>query len=68
MSSDEKRAAKIMEAANAAISKMTDPIKRTTAKHKLTIAKKKIINASRHSQHSTARTQQAKDRELDFDR
>ncbi|MCH8072330.1 MAG: hypothetical protein IIA09_10305 [Proteobacteria bacterium] len=65
MSNDKKRAAKIIAAANAAISKITDPVKRTAAKDKLTLAKRKIVEAGRRT---TTRTQKAQHRELDFDR
>jgi len=68
VSNDEKRAAKIIEAANAAISKMTDPEKRTVAKNKLTLIKGKIVEANRQPKTAATRTQPLPGRELDFDR
>lgn len=68
MRNDKKRAAKIIEAADAAISKMTNPVKRTAAKDKLTLTKRKIFEASRHTRRTVTRAQQIQDREIDFDR
>ena len=68
MSNDDKRAAKIIAAAKLAISKITDPVKRTAAKDKLTLAKRKIVEAGRRTRRTTTRTQKAQHREFDFDR
>ena len=68
MSNDEKRAAKIIAAANVAISKMTNPVKQSAAKATLALAQKKMSEASRQPKAAATRTQPLPDREVDFDR
>lgn len=66
MGEDEKRAARIIAAANLAISKMTDPAKRGAAKAKLQQVQKKIALATQQPGAQTIPAQQSRDR--DFDR
>lgn len=68
MSNDEKRANKIIEAANQAISKMTDPIIRNAAKVKVALVQKKFSEAGRQPGTTATRAQQLRDREVGFDR
>ena len=64
----EKRASKIIEAANKAISKMSDPVKRNAAKTKLALAQKQMTEASRQAKTAPMRAHQLRDREVDYDR
>lgn len=68
MSIDEKRAARIIEAANQAISKMADPGRRRVAKAKLALAEKKLDGVSQHTSASPMRTLPSRDREWEPDR
>ena len=68
MRNDQKRASKIIEAANKAISKMSDPVRHNAAKAKLALAQKKMTEASRQAKTSPTRAQQLRDREVDYDR
>ena len=68
MRSDERRATKIIEAANKAISKMSDPMNRNAAKAKLALAQKKMTEASRQAKTAPTRAQQLQHREVDYDR
>ena len=68
MSNDQKRASKIIEAANKAISKMSDPVKRNAAKTKLALAQKKMTEASRQADITPTHGQRLQDREVHYDR
>ena len=68
MRNDEKRASKIIEAANKAILKMSDPVKRNAAKTKLALAQKKMTEATRQADITPTRAQRLQDREVDYDR